>query len=101
MTETTYREILARRPEPRRVEYISQEDYRRQKTALTRAVNTGDPAAILKAVERAVEAWAGKAWPDDWNRWRIALGDAAWAARRSGDDDLAAELFAAEEVLFP
>ena len=56
--------------------YITNQDYRRQKTALTRAVNSGDPLKVLAAVEKTLDEWAGKAWPDAWHRWRNALDDA-------------------------
>lgn len=56
--------------------YITNRDYRRQKTALTRAVNSGDPLKVLTAVERTLGEWHDKAWPDDWHRWRVALDDA-------------------------
>lgn len=95
----TYREILAARPAPRQVEYISNADYRRQKAALTRAVNSGDPRRVLATVEKTLGEWRGKAWPDDWNRWRIALEDAAYSALQT-DIELADELHAATLVLF-
>lgn len=101
MSERKYRDIRAAMPQPRQVEYVSKDDYRRQKTALTRAINSGDPRAILAAVEKTLGQWSGKAWPDDWNRWRIALEDAAWKSRFDDDDGLSAELFAAVDVLFP
>jgi hypothetical protein len=85
--------------EPRR-EYISNEDFRRQKSALTRAANSGDPRKVLACVEKTLKEWEGKVWPDDWARWRCALEDAAWAADRAGDRELGSELYAASLVLF-
>ena len=104
----TYVERLARiEASTPRTEYISNDEYRKQKSALTRAVNSGDPAKVLATVEKTLEQWRGKAWPDDWNRWRIALEDAAWAQRRiyldtmsSEDGELFEELQAASLVLF-
>ena len=81
--------------------YISNAEYRQQKSSLTRAVNSGDPVKVLGAVEKTLKAWEGKVWPDEWSRWRNALDDAAWAADRAGDHDLGAELHAASLVLFP
>lgn len=115
---STYREILARREEvarslPKR-EYISNAEFRKLKSALTRAKNSGDPERVLKAVEDAVEVFNAKIWPDDWAMWRVALEDAAqdaqrrsWEMDRTEDWDeydrlvaLADELHAASLVLF-
>jgi hypothetical protein len=49
----------------------------KQKGALTRAVKTKDPEKIAAVVKAAVAEWDEiGAWPDDWNRWQIALNDA-------------------------
>jgi len=58
--------------------YITNADFRRQKAALTRAINSGDPLKVLDTVEKTLKEWHGKAWPDDWSRWLRALED-AWA----------------------
>lgn len=51
---------------------------RSQKAALTRAVNAGDFGKIVETCAKAVREWDKiGAWPDDWNRWQIALDDAA------------------------
>jgi hypothetical protein len=65
------------RPE-RRIDYDRMKRVRRgQKAALTRAVNTGDPEKIAAVCKAAVAEWNKiGAWPDDWNRWQIALDDA-------------------------
>ncbi len=55
---------------------ISNADYRRQKTALTRAINSKVPELVLAACEKVLHEWYGKAWPDDWHRWVRALEDA-------------------------
>jgi hypothetical protein len=65
-------------------EYISQADYRRQKTALTRAINSRVPVQVLATVEKTLDQWAGKAWPDAWHRWSVALSD-AWSQYTRGD----------------
>lgn len=62
------------------MQYITQAEYRRQKSALTRAVNSGDRDAIIRTVKRTVAEWDGKAWPDDWSRWDRALLDATRGA---------------------
>ena len=102
----TYREQFARQEAlraslPKR-EYISNEEYRKQKAALTRAINSGDPRKVLATVEKTLAAWRTSVWPDDWSRWRNALDDAATAAKYKHDDwELAEELQAASYVLFP
>lgn len=83
--------------------YLTKNEYRNLKTALTRAVNTGNPLAVLKAVERFLDECDTRAWPDDWPRWSIALDDAYFAYFRSGmdDDDDVARFRSALERLFP
>lgn len=50
-----------------------------QKARLTRAMKAKDPQAVLAACRAAVAEWnAIGAWPDNWHRWNIALGDARW-----------------------
>ena len=56
--------------------YVTNAEFRKQKSRLTRAVNSGDPLNVLKACEDTLAEWAGKAWPDDWSRWARALDDA-------------------------
>lgn len=91
-------EIRASLPQRR---YITNDEYRRQKTALTRAINSGDPKRVLATCERTAEEWASTVWPDDWSRWPNALRDAASKARyQDGDWDLAEELDAAATILF-
>ena len=50
---------------------------RRQRTALTRAINSGDSAKVVLACRKAVQEWdeSGMMWPDDWSRWQRALDD--------------------------
>ena len=96
-------------------QYVTNEEYRKQKAALTRAINSGNGRRVLAAVEKATDEWRGKAWPDDWSRWRRALEDASQTERRharanydAGNHDeaerleaLSHELRAASVVLFP
>jgi hypothetical protein len=70
-------------------EYISQADYRRQKTALTRAINSRVPIQVLATVEKTLSQWDGKAWPDAWSRWSVALTD-AWSQYTRGENTDAA-----------
>lgn len=60
-------------------EYVTKAQFRSQKARLTRAKNSGDPLAVLAAVERTLDEWSGKVWPDDWSRWARALDDAYYA----------------------
>ena len=50
---------------------------RRQRAALTRAVNSGEPERVVLACRDAVAEWnrPGSMWPDDWSRWQRALDD--------------------------
>lgn len=74
-------EALAReeaRPAPKRIDYDRMKKvWPRQKAALTRAVNSGDPEKIAKVCKAAVIEWdAIGCWPDDWARFQRALDDA-------------------------
>lgn len=66
-------------------EYVTKAEFTRQKSRLTRAQNTGDPLAVLVAVEKTLDEWSGKAWPDDWARWARALDDAYFAYVRKDE----------------
>jgi hypothetical protein len=50
---------------------------RRQRAALTRAINSGDPEKVILAAREAVRQWnqPGAIWPDDWSRWQRAVDD--------------------------
>lgn len=49
---------------------------RKQKSALTRAINSGDPDKVEAACRKAVAEWnTWPYWPDDWARWQRALDD--------------------------
>jgi hypothetical protein len=63
--------------------YLTKQQGSRQRAALTRAINTGDPAKIEAAVRKTVGEWNDGhfAWPDDWSRWQRALDDSRpWSA---------------------
>jgi hypothetical protein len=79
-------EILAearRREAAREAAYVpidyqaANREFRQQKAALTRAVNSGDRDKVVRACAKAVREWnqPGRAWPDDWSRWQRALDD--------------------------
>ena len=59
----------------------------KQKSALTRAINSGSFYKVQRAVQDAVAFWNanGGVWPDDWSRWQRALDDAAINHNRSTD----------------
>jgi hypothetical protein len=64
-----------------RIDYAgSNREFKRQKAALTRAINSGDKDKIVLACRKAVREWSeppfNGAWPDDWSRWQRALDDA-------------------------
>ena len=50
---------------------------RRQRAALTRAKNSGDPDKVVLACRNAVHEWdqPGAMWPDDWAHWQRTLDD--------------------------
>ena len=68
------------------MEYLSKQEYRRLKSALTRAINSGDQLKVVKACREAREVFNGKAWPDDWNRWANAHQDAVTELQREAYD---------------
>ena len=62
-------------------EYMTQAEYRKLKTALTRAVNAKDPAKIIATCDKALARFDEVVAPDDWIRWQRAKEDAQWASR--------------------
>lgn len=49
---------------------------RSQKSALTRAIKSGDRDKMIETCAKAVREWDEiGAWPDDWSRWQRALDD--------------------------
>jgi hypothetical protein len=73
---------LAMRPRPPlpRIDYReANTQFKRQKAALTRAVNSGDRDRVVETVTQTVREWRDApwhgAWPDDWSRWQRALDD--------------------------
>jgi hypothetical protein len=57
---------------------LSQKEYRRLKSNLTRAINSGDPEKILATVTAAREQFEREGFPDYWPRWRNAASDIAF-----------------------
>jgi hypothetical protein len=71
-------------PEPRRIDYDKANRlFRKQKAALTRATNSGNPRRVVRACARAIEEWGREdiPWPDSWATWKIALTDALYELR--------------------
>lgn len=50
---------------------------KRQKAALTRARNSGNPEKVIIACRDAVREWnkPGAIWPDNWSLWERTLND--------------------------
>lgn len=66
--------------------YMTQAQYSRLKSQLTRAINTKNPHKVLDAVrlfKRTCDE-QGLAYPDAWHRWQVAADDAVMALRRDG-----------------
>ena len=58
-----------------------------QKSALTRAIQSGEPEKVIAACRKARREWDEiGAWPDDWHRWERALWDAAGSGPRYMED---------------
>lgn len=79
----------ARRTAERPVRYLDNGTFRKQRTALTRAVNSGNPEKIRETVIKTVRQWneGGYAWPDAWANWQVALNDTLpWNESVSLDD---------------
>lgn len=56
-------------------------NYRRQKAALTRAANSGDPHKLAAAGRAGLASFERHGYPDDWSRWQRAIDDAAASIR--------------------
>lgn len=65
--------------------------YKTQRSALTRAIRSDDPAKVVDACRAAVAQWNDPSlgWPDDWTKWERALLDAfPWPPPYASLDDL-------------
>ena len=64
---------------------------RRQRAALTRARNSGDPEQVILACRDALREWntPGSMWPDDWGSWQRALDDVLPLCQQVSLGDLA------------
>jgi hypothetical protein len=63
---------------------------KRQRAALTRALNSKDRDRVVLACRDAVREWdrPGSMWPDDWSRWQRALDDVLPLDQMVSLDDL-------------
>ena len=78
-------------------EEVARKQFRQQKAALTRALNTADPEKraekVVAACLKAMGEWDNwkYGWPDDWARWERALSDVfGWNAPSLRELELAA-----------
>jgi hypothetical protein len=76
---------------------ISNDEHRKLKTRLTRAVNGGDPYKILATVRAAREQFEREGFPDDWPRWRNAASDLEWNRLDGGYPDFEVQDAARQE----
>jgi hypothetical protein len=61
-----------------------QSEYRKLKTALTKAERAGDPSKVIEEAERGLAHFEEiGAYPDDWSRWERAKEDAQVAIKRA------------------
>ena len=62
---------------------LTQAEYRRLKTRLTRAINKADPDKIIAEVDYAEAIFDDKGYPDLWYRWKRAREDARLSQMRA------------------
>lgn len=62
---------------------LTQAEFVRLKTKLTRAINSKDDARIIRTCNKALAIFDDKGSPDDWNRWNRAKDDAETRQRYS------------------
>lgn len=60
---------------------MTQAEFTRLKSALTRAKKKG-PEAVILACDAAFKSFDENGYPDDWHRWNIARMDAEMEMRR-------------------
>jgi hypothetical protein len=83
--EAAYRRGQAEDAEHRPIDYAAANAaFKRQRTALRRAVASGDSGRIQREVVKTVREWnaAEWPWPDHWRDWQAALDDALPFNRR-------------------
>lgn len=65
---------------------LTQDEYKRLKTRLTRVINKGDHDKIIAEVEYAESIFEDKGYPDLWMNWERAREDAKVAKRYAAVD---------------
>jgi len=65
---------------------LTQAEYKRLKTRLTRAHNSGDPDKVIAEVDYAMGIFEEKGYPDAWSRWEGAKRDAIVAKKFAAVD---------------
>lgn len=74
-------------------------EFPKQKSALTRALKSGDYAKVVATTRKTIAEWNETgAWPDDWSRWERALEDAWWQQRGKYLRDEISEMPAKEDM---
>lgn len=69
---------------------LTQAEFTKLKSKLTRAINSKDDAKIIKTCDEALEIFDAKGWPDDWRRWERAKEDAVLRQRYARVDAVSA-----------
>lgn len=61
----------------------AKKSFTKQKSALTRAKNSGDPQKVIDAVDAAFAEWDAMEipFPDSWHLWKCAKEDAQFKLR--------------------
>ena len=61
---------------------LSQAEYTKLKSKLTRAINSKNNDSIIKTCNEALAIFEAKGYPDSWSNWERAKEDAESAKRR-------------------
>lgn len=69
---------------------LRQAEFKRLKTKLTRAVNSGDDARIIRTVDEAMAIFDEQGSPDAWQNWNRAKEDALVRQRYARVDAVSA-----------
>lgn len=65
---------------------LTQAEFTKLKSKLTRAKNSKDPDKIIATVDEAMVIFADKGYPDNWHNWERAKEDAIVAKRHAAVD---------------
>jgi len=64
---------------------ITQAEYKRLKTRLTRAINSKDNARIVEEASHGLAYFEEHGYPDQWHNWQRAQDDAVYALAREAN----------------